>query len=244
MNVVVFDPYVRRPEDVSFTETLDALLAQADFVSLHARSTPETHGLIGTEALAAMKPGAWLVNTARETLIDEAALAAALADGVSPAPRSTCCAPPPGERHPLIDNPRVIVTPHIGGATTRRDPWAQMVADAVTAFAAGRPFPPREPRDAGAARTVVSAEHVMTIDAGTGSCRAVVFDADGRQVSMAQREWRHRRSTGSPGRRRSTPNATGSASASARASRRALGPPLCGARRRERGEHARGHRAL
>jgi D-3-phosphoglycerate dehydrogenase len=143
MRVVVYDPHIARNAPVSFVDTLDDLLGQADFVSLHARSTPETHNLIGAAQLAAMKRGAWLINTARETLIDESALLAALADGhLAGAAVDVLCAPAAGERHPFVDHPRMLVTPHIGGAThetLRRG--AQMVADAVVAFAAAEPLP-------------------------------------------------------------------------------------------------------
>jgi D-3-phosphoglycerate dehydrogenase len=143
MRVVVYDPYIERPDEFTFVDTLDDLLGQADFVSLHARSTPETEGLIGAAALAAMKPGAWLINTARETLIDERALVNALDDGrLAGVALDVLCAAPNGERHPLIDNPRVLVTPHIGGATRETlTRGAQMVADAVAAFADGRTVP-------------------------------------------------------------------------------------------------------
>jgi D-3-phosphoglycerate dehydrogenase / 2-oxoglutarate reductase len=144
MDVVVYDPHVPRGDNgVAFAETLPELLARSDFVSLHARSTPETRGIIDARALATMKPGAWLINTARETLIDETAVAKALSDGHLAGVALDVLGPAaPGTRHPLIDDPRVLVTPHIGGATHETlIRGAQMIAEAVAAFADGGDVP-------------------------------------------------------------------------------------------------------
>ena len=83
LEVLAFDPFVDiGPEEpVQQVATLAELLAEADFVSLHARATAENDGLFDAAAFAAMNPGALLVNTARETLVDERALDGALASG-------------------------------------------------------------------------------------------------------------------------------------------------------------------
>ena len=78
MRVIAFDPYVS-PErakemGVDAMPTLEALLVQADFVTIHLPRTPETEGLIGEHELSLMKPGARLVNTARGGIVDEDAL--------------------------------------------------------------------------------------------------------------------------------------------------------------------------
>jgi glycerate dehydrogenase len=98
-------------------------LAIADFVSLHCPLTEATRGMVGAEFLAAMKPGAILINTGRGALCDDGALAAALADGhLGGAALDVLSVEPPPPNHPLTDprapwSGRVVVTPHIGWGT-------------------------------------------------------------------------------------------------------------------------------
>jgi D-3-phosphoglycerate dehydrogenase len=144
MTVVVFDPFLDEaaPDDVEHIDTLDELLAHADFVSLHARATADNAGLIDARALAAMKPGAFLVNTARETLVDEAALDDALASGHLGGVALDVFHPmeEPG-RHPLLRHPNVVLTPQVGGATHETlSQGAEMLAGELRRFAAGEPL--------------------------------------------------------------------------------------------------------
>ena len=85
MRVIAFDPYVPRERGkemgVELMPTLEALLVQADFLTIHLPRTPDTEGLIGERELALMKEGARLVNTARGGIVDEQALAKALEEG-------------------------------------------------------------------------------------------------------------------------------------------------------------------
>jgi lactate dehydrogenase-like 2-hydroxyacid dehydrogenase len=122
---------------------LDQLLRRADFVTLHAPLNPATRGLIGAEALSAMKPGAYIVNTARGPLIDTEALAAALHEGeiAGAALDVTDPEPLPGD-HPLLAAPNLLVVPHIGSADrATRERMADMAVDNLLAGLAGEPMP-------------------------------------------------------------------------------------------------------
>ena len=121
MRVVVSDPFVEPGAiEADGAEPIDlaSLIEVSDFVSLHARATATKAPLIGADEIARMKVGAFLVNTARDSLVDEAAVLAGLRSGrlgglavdlVSPSPATG--------RHPLLGFPNVIITTHIGGAT-------------------------------------------------------------------------------------------------------------------------------
>ncbi|HBK79865.1 MAG TPA: 3-phosphoglycerate dehydrogenase [Nitrospinae bacterium] len=97
---------------------LDALLAGADILSLHAPHIPATHHLIGPKAIAKMKKGAFLVNAARGPLIDERALARALRSGrLGGAALDVLEGEPPDPESPIFGAPNVILTPHMAGST-------------------------------------------------------------------------------------------------------------------------------
>jgi D-3-phosphoglycerate dehydrogenase len=120
MRVVAYDPFPDERFARSWGVTylpLDELLGQADVISLHAPVTAETRGLIGTRALALMRSGAYLVNTARGELVDEAALAHALAVGqLAGAASDVFVKEPPGDS-PLLALENFIATPHSAAMT-------------------------------------------------------------------------------------------------------------------------------
>ncbi|MET7284543.1 2-hydroxyacid dehydrogenase [Streptomyces sp. NPDC005573] len=117
--VMVYDPYARGEVHGLRVSSLDELLTRSKVITLHARLTEETRGLIGARELALLPPGAVVVNAARGPLLDEDALCAALEGGrLSAAALDTfACEPlPAGSRlHALAD--RVVLTPHLGGAS-------------------------------------------------------------------------------------------------------------------------------
>jgi glyoxylate reductase len=123
---------------------LDALLRRADVVSLHVPATPETEGLVGREELRSMKRDAILVNTARGSLVDSAALAEALRDGVIAAAGLDVYEHEPDVPAELLAAPRCVLLPHIGSATQRaRDAMAVLAADNVLAVLRGAEPPSR-----------------------------------------------------------------------------------------------------
>jgi glyoxylate reductase len=124
--------------------TTEELLAGADVVSLHVPASPETAGLIGANELEAMRPHAILVNTARGPLVDTAALARALRDGVIGGAGLDVYENEPEVPAELRDAPLCVLLPHIGSATTRaRDAMAVLVADNVLAALDGAEPPNR-----------------------------------------------------------------------------------------------------
>jgi D-3-phosphoglycerate dehydrogenase len=140
MEVVAFDPLIEIDDDsIGQLWTLKDLLSMADFVSLHARATSENENLFRQGSFASMKPGAYFVNTARETLVDENALDEALSSGhIGGAALDVVRPRRAGGPHPLLRHENVIITPHIGGAThetLRRG--ARMIADEVQRFTTG-----------------------------------------------------------------------------------------------------------
>jgi glyoxylate reductase len=123
---------------------LDALLRRADVVSLHVPATPETRGLVGREELRSMKRDSILVNTARGSLLDSAALAEALRDGVIAAAGLDVYENEPNVPAELLAAPRCVLLPHIGSATRRaRDAMAVLAADNVLAVLRGAEPPSR-----------------------------------------------------------------------------------------------------
>lgn len=114
---------------------LDALLAQADVLSLHVPLTPGTRGLIDARRLALMKPTALLVNTARGALVDADALIEALTAGrIGGAALDVLATEPPVAGHPLLDAdiPNLLVTPHVAWASeSAQRRLAGMVVEAV-----------------------------------------------------------------------------------------------------------------
>ncbi len=122
MRVLVVDPYVPAERIIAAgcerVSTLDAGLAAADIVSLHLPLSSETKGLIGREALARMRPGALLINTARGGLLDEAAVAEAVASGhLGGAGIDAFEQEPPPAGHPMLAVENIVLSPHIAGVT-------------------------------------------------------------------------------------------------------------------------------
>ena len=120
---------------------LDTLFRESDVVSLHCPLTPETKEMVNAERLARMKPTAFLINTARGGLVNEADLAAALDAGtIAGAGLDVLSVEPPPASNPLLSAKNCIITPHIAWATRNaRRRLLDVTATNIRAFLAGKP---------------------------------------------------------------------------------------------------------
>lgn len=137
MRVIAVDP-VTAPEafpscGAHRIESMNTVLQESDYVSLHVPLLPGTRHLIGTRELARMKPTACLINTARGAVVDTAALVAALQEGrLAGAAVDVFEEEPPPRHHPLFGLPNVVVTPHTAGFTLEAfEPTIRQVAHQV-----------------------------------------------------------------------------------------------------------------
>jgi D-3-phosphoglycerate dehydrogenase len=173
---------------------LDELLSEAVVVSLHAPLTPQTRGLIGSHALARMKPGAVLLNAARGELVDEAAVAEALSTGRLGGAAFDVYAEEPPKASPILQAPRTVLTPHIGGSTHEAQVNVAVdVARQVLDVLAGRPAEnavnaPRPPAvEAGGLAWVALAERLGSLCAQllAGRPAAVEISYQGTVLEVA-----------------------------------------------------------
>jgi glyoxylate reductase len=145
MRVLYYDPPVSaadgRAAGVERVESLDELLGASDFVSLHVPSLPETRGLLNAERLGRMRRGAFLINTARGDVVDEAALADALRDGTIAGAGLDVFEREPAVHPALTTLENVVLLPHLGSATTetRVAMGERAMANLVAFFAGGTP---------------------------------------------------------------------------------------------------------
>jgi D-3-phosphoglycerate dehydrogenase len=120
MKVIAYDPYISeaaaRELQVELV-TMDRLLSESDFISLHSALSPATQNVINAAAIAKMKKSARIVNAARGELIDEVALAEALKSGKLAGAALDVFVEEPPKNSPLVGLPNVICTPHIAGST-------------------------------------------------------------------------------------------------------------------------------
>jgi D-3-phosphoglycerate dehydrogenase len=145
MRVLAYDPFVDATvirEHGAEPADLDTLLAASDHVSIHARATPENRGLIGRDQLGRMRRGAVLVNTARDLLVDEDALEAALDAGhLGGAALDVASPSSEGRPHRFLRFGNVLLLPHVGGATFETlANGGRMAAEEIERFASGRPL--------------------------------------------------------------------------------------------------------
>jgi D-3-phosphoglycerate dehydrogenase len=146
MNVLVYDPYRQADEIRSAgyeaVTDLDAALPRADFVSVHCPKTAETVGMFNAARLKRMKPRAYLINTARGGIVDEAALYDALTSGrLAGAGLDVFAQEPPAVPNPLFELPNVIIAPHVAGVTWEAvDRMSEQTARNILSVLDGEPI--------------------------------------------------------------------------------------------------------
>ena len=146
MNVLIFDPY-KPAADIKAAgcepvADLNAALPRADFVSIHCPKSPETVGMFDTDRLKRMKPSAYLINTARGGIVDEAALHAALVSGkLAGAGLDVFAQEPPPAGQALLALPNVITAPHVAGVTVEAvDRMSEQTARNILSVLDGDPL--------------------------------------------------------------------------------------------------------
>jgi D-3-phosphoglycerate dehydrogenase len=148
MNFRVYDPYIPESHVTALGgkwSSLNELLLESDFVTLHCPLTPETRDIIGEKELASMKPSAYLINAARGGIANEEALCRALqAKKIAGAALDVIEVEPPPKDHPLLQLDNVLWTPHLGAQTfeaSQRGEWG--AAEEVIRVLEGKP--PKNP---------------------------------------------------------------------------------------------------
>jgi D-3-phosphoglycerate dehydrogenase len=145
MRLVAYDPYVPAARAAQLgvrLASLDELLAESDFISVHLPKNTETTGLIGDRELRRVKPGVRIVNAARGGIVDENALAVALKDGRVAGAAIDVFTAEPATGNPLLDFPTVVATPHLGASTAEAQEKAgTQVARSVRLALAGEFVP-------------------------------------------------------------------------------------------------------
>ena len=141
MELIGFDPFVSQERARAMgvrLVSIEELVGEADFVSIHTPKTPETIGLFGRDLLAKAKPGIRIVNTARGGIVDEEALAEAIRDGIVAGAGLDVFAKEPCTESPLFELPQVVVSPHLGASTEEaQDKAGVTIAEQVLLALAG-----------------------------------------------------------------------------------------------------------
>lgn len=119
MKMLAYDPYAKEVPDYIKLVSLEEIMKESDFVTIHARLTNETKGMISAELINLMKPTSYLINSSRSALVDEEALYQALKEGrLAGAALDVFDVEPPGKDYPLVRLENVTITPHMAGGSS------------------------------------------------------------------------------------------------------------------------------
>lgn len=145
MRVIAYDPFLTEERahklGVSAASTIDELVSQSDFITVHTPLTKETKHMIGASEFEKMKEGARVINCARGGIIDEKALLEALQTGKVAGAALDVFEIEPPINNPLLDHPNVIVTPHLGASTIEAQKNVAInVSEEILRVLRGKPF--------------------------------------------------------------------------------------------------------
>jgi D-3-phosphoglycerate dehydrogenase len=200
MRVIAFDPYVPKERakemGIELMPTLEALLVQSDFLTIHLPRNPDTEGLIGQRELALVKEGARIVNTSRGGIVDEVALAKALEEGRVAGAALDVFAEEPTTDSPLLGFEQVVATPHLGASTAEaQDKAGTSVAEMVRLALRGEFVPYAVNVSAGVVRPFLSLAGrlgALLTGLSDGAVRAIecrylgrIGEADTRVLTLA-----------------------------------------------------------
>ena len=154
VRTLAYDPFVPSTPDGTPLVSLERLLEESDVVSVHAALTPENRHLLDARAFGRMRRGAYLVNVARGALVDEGALLEALRSGRLAGAALDVFESEPPTRRELLEDPRVVPTPHLGASTeeAQRRAGADVVAEVLRLLARPRGAPAAPPARVAEAR--------------------------------------------------------------------------------------------
>ena len=187
MELIGFDPFVSQERARAMgvrLVSIEELVGEADFVSIHTPKTPETIGLFGRDLLAKAKPGIRIVNTARGGIVDEEALAEAIRDGIVAGAGLDVFAKEPCTESPLFELPQVVVSPHLGASTEEAQDKAGVTIAEQVLLVPGRRLRPLRGQRGGARRV----RHGARLH-GTGRAAGPLLR---RPARRAARRHRHR----------------------------------------------------
>ena len=145
LRMMAYDPFIEEtimPGYGVVPASLDEVLSQSDFVSMHAPGTPEASGMLTESHFRRMKPGAVFINTGRGSTVDEPGLIRALQEGwIAHAALDVLEVEPPGHNNPLLTMPNVTLSPHNASASARFDPARKRRVGQELALAAAGKWP-------------------------------------------------------------------------------------------------------
>lgn len=145
MNLVAFDPYISQERAKKMgvqLKSIEDVVAESDFITIHLPKSKETMGLINKDILAKAKDGIRIINCARGGIVDEDALIEALASGKVGGAALDVFAKEPPHGSPLLEHPKVVVTPHLGASTVEAQDKAGVTIAEQLLLAFGGDFVP------------------------------------------------------------------------------------------------------